>query len=66
MASSTSRRTPRPDVAGIPEKAGGQGVYLITYTVGGREYKNTTSTGPLLSSLGEYREWMEKTGIYDL
>jgi beta-mannosidase len=56
----------KADVAGIPEKAGGQGVYLITYTVGGREYKNHYLYGTAPFKLGEYREWMEKTGIYDL
>ena len=56
----------KADVAGIPEKAGGQGVYLITYTVEGREYKNHYLYGTAPFKLGEYREWMEKTGIYDL
>lgn len=56
----------RTDIAFLPEKAGRQGVYLIAYKVNGKECRNHYLYGKAPFKLSEYREWMEKTGIYDL
>ena len=56
----------RTVLPGIPEKAGCQGVYLITYTVGEEEFHNHYLYGTAPFSLSDYCSWMEKAGIYDL
>jgi len=55
----------RTEIATIPDN-GGQGVYLIEYKVGGGKYKNHYLYGTAPFKLADYRNWMEKTGIYDL
>lgn len=48
----------------LPEPQG-QGVYLITYKVGGREYGNHYLYGKPPYRLGDYRKWMKKAKLYD-
>ena len=56
----------RTVLAGIPEVKGGQGVWLITWTLDGKEYRNHYLYGKAPFNVDDYRVWMEKTGIYDL
>ena len=56
----------RTEVARIPYKKGKQGVYLIEYKVGDRQFKNHYLYGEVPFKASDYRAWMEKTGIYDL
>ena len=55
----------RTVVSGIPD-TGGQGVYLITYTVGKESFSNHYLYGKAPFKLADYRQWMEKAAIYDL
>ena len=55
----------KTDLATLPD-TGGQGVFLISYTAGGKEFKNHYLYGKAPFKLSDYRRWMEKAGIYDL
>lgn len=55
----------KTNLAGIPD-AGGQGVFLISYSSPEGEFRNHYLYGKAPFKLADYRRWMEKTGIYDL
>ncbi len=44
----------------------GQGMFLITYRVDGKEYKNHYLYGNIPFDLSDYVTWYEKAGIYDM
>ena len=56
----------RTEVALLDEKPGAQGVYLIEYKVDGKDFRNHYLYGAAPFRVKDYREWMQKTGIYDL
>ncbi len=59
------RPNAKTDVTMIPEQPDKQGIYLITYKVGGKEYRNHYLYGKAPFRLSDYRTWINKTKIYD-
>lgn len=59
------RPNAKTDVTMIPEQPDKQGIYLITYKVGGKEYRNHYLYGKTPFKLSDYKKWINKTKIYD-
>ena len=49
----------------IPARKG-QGMLLVSYNIGGREYANHYLYGEPPYNLEDYRNWINKTGIYEI
>lgn len=52
-------------VAALPERSG-QGLFLIEYSVGDKQFKNHYLYGKPPYDLAQYKGWLQKTGIYDV
>ncbi len=52
-------------LAAIPERAG-QGMFLIEYTIAGKQFTNHYLYGKAPYDLNQYKKWLRKTKIYDI